>query len=139
VKRTFKRADGTEEVLEGTADELAEYERRLREERPPAPKKPGVLKGKGLEDLLREIQSVPERVVDRLPRPWTQPPHYPNPIWVVSCPVCGQVGCGGNHWWPGTFTITLSGTAVDSQLGLIDSPVQSVGCLLGQCPGSENS
>lgn len=47
MKRTFKRADGTEEVLEGTPEEFAEYDRKLggvkvREQRV---SKPALLKG----------------------------------------------------------------------------------------------
>jgi len=48
MKRTFKRPDGTEEVFEGTAEELAEYERKLNEHTRP-PTKPDVLHGASLD------------------------------------------------------------------------------------------
>lgn len=139
MRRTFKRADGTEETLEGTAEELAEYERRLREQSKPAPK-PGVIKGKGLEELIREIQAVPERVAERVRGPW--PNWDPGPIWVVSCPVCGRVGCDGNHWdqplnpWP-HFTITMTTTA--DRVLLQEQPVAAPGYVLGQWQGSSDS
>lgn len=48
MKKTFTRPDGTQEVLEGTAEELAEYERQLNQQgkvkEHKAPK-PALLKG----------------------------------------------------------------------------------------------
>lgn len=45
MKKTFKQADGTEVVVEGTAEELAELERRLRESSPKPNEKKSVLNG----------------------------------------------------------------------------------------------
>jgi len=148
LKRTFKRPDGTEETLEGTAEELAEYERKLREpEQRPA--RPGVLKGKGLEELLREMRALPDRVAERLPRPWiTQP--YPYPIWVVSCPTCGRIDCNGYHAWPIGFTITLDGSAAARLLAeqpqapgyglnLLDPLTNATINPFGQCLDSKDS
>lgn len=119
MKRTFKRPDGTEETLEGTAEELAEYERKLNESEGKAPK-PGVLKGKGLEDLLREIQPVPY-----WPLPGT-------PIWIVSCSVCRRVNCNGYHgfgatpyWGDCGVTVTMSSRTL---LGSTEEPgIQTLG------------
>lgn len=114
MKRTFKRSDGTEETLEGTAEELAEYERKVNESERKDPK-PGVLKGKGLDDLLREIQATPERVDLALRPSFTWPPV---PIWIISCSICGRVSCNGYHGDPSTpycdggVTITTTGDAV---------------------------
>jgi hypothetical protein len=99
MKRTFKRPDGTEETLEGTAEELAEYERKLNESERKAPK-PGVLKGRELEavpDQLRRLQEAIDRFSDRMPLYWPRPD---NPIWIVSCSVCGRINCNGYHGFP---------------------------------------
>jgi len=47
VRKVIKRPDGTEEIVEGTADEIAEYERRLKEggKLPPSSKRKPVLHG----------------------------------------------------------------------------------------------
>ena len=53
MTKTFKRKDGTEEVVEGTPEELAEYERRLRESGNlhEAPKKKDILHGAAVDGI----------------------------------------------------------------------------------------
>ena len=120
MKRTFKRADGTEETLEGSAEELAEYERRLRESEGRGPK-PGVLKGRELGDLLKDLLERPE--VDELARKFHRPYWPPGPIWVVSCSICGRVGCDGNHWpQPLYQPYTITTTTTTEWPGLGEAP-----------------
>lgn len=132
MKRTLKRPDGGEEVLEGTAEELAEYERQLREG-PKKPQRPGVLRGRELEEQLDGLRKIIDDLHPR-PAPWTPlnplpwQPWQPGPIWVTSCPTCGRVGCGG-QCWPTLLphitcgTVTLGGT----DLGLL-SPAGVTAC-----------
>lgn len=74
MKRTFRRPDGTEEVLEGTAEELAEYERKLNESERKPPK-PGVLKGRGIADHLQQPYWP------LMPGIWIGEPVYPSEIF----------------------------------------------------------
>lgn len=127
MKRTFKRLDGVEETLEGTAEELAEYERRIRESGRTTKSKPDVLKGKGLSEILKEIagdESVKE-LIERLRPP--RDPLWPSyPIWVVSCSICGRTDCNGYHginpwvqpmqpYLPPGVTITWTGNAASTE------------------------
>lgn len=113
MKRTFKRPDGTEETLEGTAEELAEYERKLNQQNEQQqPGKPGILKGKELEALIK-----------RTIGPWQVP--FSSLIWLVSCPICQRGSCdGSNHFLypqanPGnTFTHRLELGAAEIAVGL---------------------
>lgn len=127
MKRTYKRPDGTEETLEGTAEELAVYENELaRRGLVPIPEattpKPGILHGGSVDGI-----AITEKEADwvRLSRnlalpnpvkmPWQPAPYeritpyvwpdtvpqwpndwYSKPMWIVSCPVCGQAACGGH-------------------------------------------
>lgn len=108
MKRTFKRPDGTEEVIEGSAEELAEYEKRLREGG-----KPG---GKGKKPLLHgaEVDGIPltedESMLVRLKRAGFL--EKPAPIYLpyiqesYACVICGQFNCMQTHIWYGTTTGT---------------------------------
>ena len=60
MKKTITKPDGTTEVVEGTAEEIAEYERKVRQEpiREAPPKKKDILKGKSLQELLEEMQKA---------------------------------------------------------------------------------
>lgn len=119
MKRTFKRPDGTEEVLEGTAEELAEYERTLQEtsRRPP---KPGVLKGSGLEEALKRIAGTLERREER-----DRQPYWPSgPIWITSCFTCGRIGCGGSCYRYDVYQPGVTITTTSDTIRLTDAPVQ---------------
>lgn len=100
--------DGTEEVVEGTPEEIAEYEKQLREgKQPPPPQKP-VLYGAPAVDGV-ELSDA-EILYIRLQRaaiikpigtqPYTTPPHtspFPwNGAW-NTCPVCGMYACTKTH------------------------------------------
>lgn len=93
MKRTVRKPDGSEEVMEGTAEELAEYERKLNSENRQQPVKPGVLKGRELEELLEEFFKDTPR-----PQPFPDWPTRPDYFWITSCSVCGLTGCAANHW-----------------------------------------
>lgn len=97
MKRTFKHPDGSEETFEGTAEELAEYERKLKREQ--QEKRPDVLKG------APDVVYVPYYV-----QPYVPPAQYP-PIFVnpQPCWVCGAYDCHQNHIWCGTTTLDGSG------------------------------
>ncbi|MBV9125646.1 MAG: hypothetical protein JO112_20035 [Planctomycetes bacterium] len=84
MKRTFRHPDGTEETLEGTAEELAEYEKKLKREQ--QEKRPDVLKG------APDVVYVPYIVGPLQVQP------YPQPCWV-----CGQYNCHQTHIWCGTL------------------------------------
>lgn len=97
MKKTISGADGSKETVEGSPEEIAEYE-RLREERAKRERKPEVLKGSSdLEKLLELWQTVAS-----VPRPT-----YPQPIWIVSCPICSHVNCVCNRWFPTPFVPTF--------------------------------
>jgi len=89
VKKTYKHPDGTEEILDGTPEEIAELERLL--DRPKRlEKKPEVLKGKNQEwaELLKKLQEIP-------PNGFTQ--HLRS-----SCVMCGKYDCFELHIYCGT-------------------------------------
>jgi hypothetical protein len=117
VRKVVKRPDGTEEVIEGTAEEVAEYERQIKEGGRPAPKKKPVLHGaevdgKPLTDeevtlvRLHRLGLLPkeERKADRpVPTPMPWPVVMPDPYWLEpACGFCGQKGCRQMHIWYGT-------------------------------------
>lgn|SRR5574337_564411 len=112
MKRTFKRPDGTEEQVEGTAEELAEYERRLRGEISEQKRPPPVLRGAELDGepvtdqevewirtlrRLRTVPSIPEYPTYPIPQPivtykqWTT-----NRTW-IPCKYCGEPDCHKSH------------------------------------------
>ena len=115
MKKTNRRPDGTEEVLEGDPEELRKYEdlqKPVTEEQAPiteAPKKPGILHGAEVDgqpltdaeiELIRFTRKLkpidlkpckPIDQQDRLPR-------YPNPIWITYCSTCGRTTCQGECW-----------------------------------------
>jgi hypothetical protein len=110
VKKTIKRPDGTEEVVEGTAEEIAEYERKLREGTKPSKKKP-VLHGAEVDGIpLTEAESMLVRMKrmgllekpDPLFIPYIQP--YIQPL--LGCQICGQLNCMQTHIWFETTTGT---------------------------------
>lgn len=124
MKRTFRRSDGTEEVLEGTAEELAEYERKLkREQAEPQQPRPDILKGlevdgepvtepeldwvRNMRKMLRDPNTF--RVPDQLGAPFQ--PYLPAIPWQPLCPWpntdrfitgepcrwCGKYNCYDTH------------------------------------------
>lgn len=126
MKRTFKRTDGTEEVLEGSAEELALYEKQLRESGKldeTAPVKPTVLHGKPAVDgveltddeiaWVRTWRTVGQKLIEPLVYPdpfgivqeppwWTGKGKIGTPIWLVSCSICHRPGCDGSCFMRGT-------------------------------------
>lgn len=92
MKRTFKRPDGTEETLEGTAEELAEYERKLKREQ--QEQRPDILKGAPAQPIY-----IPYHV------------YYPVYQRPERCWVCGAENCHQTHIWCGTATVDLNAQA----------------------------
>ncbi len=71
MKHTRKLADGSEETVDGTADEILEFERKrglvqkeLQEQTPAPPPKKEVLLGRGLN--LDQLRSIPQEELDRI-------------------------------------------------------------------------
>lgn len=113
MKKIVKRPDGTEETVEGTAEEIAEYERRLRGETNEGRKKPPILKGKELEDeILRLVNEELERRKYQATIDWQRffqefkwPAVDPAPYqFQTACWYCGLIGCNQVHTWCGTVT-----------------------------------
>lgn len=103
MKRTVRKPDGSEEVMEGTAEELAEYERKLNSESRQQPAKPGLLRGKDPLDFFRDRDPL-DFFRENPDSPW------PNrPIWVVSCSICQRINCSGCGHFP---TYTSDRTAI---------------------------
>lgn len=126
MTKKFKRPDGTEEEVTGTAEEIAAYERALRGEVSEGKKPPPVLKGAELDGepvTDAEVEYIRSfRKMLRDPNTFLVPPQvHPNePRWpglgvpgigdypggftvdriIVNpqvCPVCGQYGCMQTH------------------------------------------
>jgi hypothetical protein len=123
VKKTIQHPDGRLETVEGTAEEIAEYERKLREsEKPKGRGKKPVLHGapevdgKPLtEDEITWIRLsraglLPKEVQGPTVVPWapTIPsyPVMPDPYLLQPqrCLFCGRLNCHELHIWCGTTT-----------------------------------
>ncbi len=121
MKRTYKRPDGTEETLEGTAEELALYEQeQIKKGVASIPEtttpKPGILHGKpevdgvpltdnevGFIRTLRLIKPLDSAPLQPIIQPYTWPdtvpqwPYESGPIWQVGCSICGMINCAGHN------------------------------------------
>lgn len=125
MKKKFRQADGTEVEVEGTAEELAEYERRIREGQQPVSvgrKKKPVLHGApevdgkpltdeeitlvrlsraGLAPFKKEELDTPFVPYKFIPYQIPVDNFPPTPI----CWVCGKVNCHEMHIWCGTTDV----------------------------------
>jgi hypothetical protein len=129
MKRTFRRPDGAEETLEGTPEELAEHERRLREQSQPVKAPPDqtrdVLLGKTMEEWKQWLDELKKLNPSFPPLPQPEPLIHPGPIWIVSCSLCQSYPCRCKSLgWP-HGTITVTGTTafiprIDTQGWLLD-------------------
>ncbi len=140
MRKVIQHPDGRQETVEGTPEEIAEYERHLREGgKPRTTKKKPVLHGaevdgKPLTDdevnlirlsragLLPKERKEPTFVpfTPITPTPW---PVMPDPYWLrdVQCSFCGKINCHELHIWceapvTKTVTITSDNTNVKSPL-----------------------
>lgn len=126
MRKTFKRHDGTTVEVEGTPEELAEYERKIREGSQPASigeksKKKPVLRGaevdgKPLTDeevalvRLHRLGLLPKEEKKETKNPFTPMPWpivVPDPWWSRqdrTCGFCGRINCHELHIWCTTAT-----------------------------------
>lgn len=95
MRKVVKRPDGSEEAIEGTPDEVREYERIVESDRTPKQKSvPGLIKGKEADpmDGIRRLLDgfiPPKESGDRFPM-W---PHNSGPFWITSCSICQRNPC----------------------------------------------
>jgi hypothetical protein len=107
MKKTFRQEDGTLITIEGTADEIGQYERIVENDRrgqEPKKQRPDVLKGaltpgadqirKILEDLGMGPQPQETRLTEQPILPWTTPWQ---PTWCIRC---GGSPCMCYHVYP---------------------------------------
>jgi hypothetical protein len=120
VKKTFKQTDGSFVTIEGTAEEIRQYERIVESDRrgqEPKKQAPDVLKGneaKGFQEIIAELrrqlgqQQEVQPVAPLLP--WLPP--------MTSCLKCGRSPCACYSVYPGwpgypyqiwCKTVTVSG------------------------------
>lgn len=86
MKKTITKQDGSVEVVEGTAEEIAEYERKLKGQtvqEAPKPSGPGLLTDE-LQRFMEQIQKLPYT-----------PPVYPQLQHDPSC----EIVTAGRGWW----------------------------------------
>lgn len=133
MRQKFRRPDGTEVEIEGTPEELAEYERQIKEGSKPVSigKKKPVLRGAevdgkpltddeivlvrmhraGLPSVVRSTVLLPEKEVVREPVYIPQFVPYRLEPDKTPCWVCGQTDCHQMHIWCGeTVTVTSDST-----------------------------
>ncbi len=117
MRKVIQHPDGRQETVEGTPEEIAEYERQLREGgKPRSTKKKPVIHGAevdGKELSSEEVMLVrlhrmgvlPKKEPEQVFIPWMSPvqvplaPYTPQPCWF-----CGQLDCRQTHIWCGTVT-----------------------------------
>lgn len=98
MKKTITKPDGTTEVVEGSPDEIAEYERKLRGELKEAPpKKKDILKGQALQD---EVRRMIEKYMEEHPQPPQYIFNYPNYQFprMEHDPNC-EIKIAERGWW----------------------------------------
>lgn len=132
MKKVIKHPDGREETVEGTAEEIAEYERKLREGGRSKSKKPVLhgapeVDGKPLTDAevilvrLSRAGILPkekEQVFVPMPAPIVVPEKY----WLqdVPCRWCGQLGCQQMHIICDN-TVTVTDASIPDNIGYLTS------------------
>lgn len=82
MKKTITKPDGTTEVVEGTPEEIAQYERQLREGTTitEVPKKDG--KKLLLEELAEFAKKIPKAELEEIVIPWQHPTKHS-----YDCPI----------------------------------------------------
>jgi len=111
MKKTIKKQDGSEEVIEGSAEEIADYEKKMRGEVREAPKPvgPGLLTDevKRFLETLRDTQqpyvSVPSVFASH--QPWCAA--FTSPWFGITPPPCN---CGAGIYKTQITLTTTSGT-----------------------------
>lgn len=114
MKKVIKHPDGREETVEGTAEEIAEYERKLREGGKSRGKKPVLhgaeVDGEPLTDaeimLIRLSRAglLPKESERKEVTPWYPTPFYQPYLWQPersfserTCRWCGTLDCQQTH------------------------------------------
>lgn len=96
MRKIVKRPDGSEEVIEGTPEEIREYERVIESSGKALPqKKPNLIKGNWIPDPPFVVK-ITEWEKQR-EKHWRYQP--PSLLWMVSCPQCHRVSCMCQHGW----------------------------------------
>lgn len=91
MRKTIKDKEGNETVYEGTPEELADLERRLREESPiKTGGKRKLLKEEDVRQMFDKIIEDLQKVDDKLPPIW-----YTSPHGLCTCPQC----CPYKPYW----------------------------------------
>ena len=84
MRKTIKDKEGNETVYEGTPEELADLERRLREESPTkVVGRKRLLKEEESRQMLEKILAEVEKVNKNMMPPW-----FSNPHGLCTCPIC---------------------------------------------------
>ena len=119
MKKTVTLPDGTTEVLEGTAEEIATHERLIRERTrtdTPGKKKPDVLKGApdvvetGTEPVRLDEETIEtiRKLLEKSAQPYSPGTAFP---LAPTCWRCGRQGCTDLHLfdaWPPGHTISAN-------------------------------
>lgn len=117
MKKIIKRPDGTEEVVEGTPEEIADYERKLKgglQNETPKPKVPGLLTDE-FQRLMDEFRKLPNEIMKGIPRfehsPECDITTAQRGWWSVQPPrcTCGLVRYNDDGWYKITYTTNATG------------------------------
>lgn len=117
MKKTFKRPDGTEEIIDGTPEEIAAYERSMLDRYPAneSKKKPDVLRGKEdvtLDELIRCSDFVRKIFLEELAKNSIKIDFPTNPaLNIEACRFCGKYNCNDYHIFY-SETVTTSDAAL---------------------------
>jgi hypothetical protein len=93
VKKTITKPDGTTEVVEGSPEEIAEYEKALREqinEVPKKDKKKLLLESEAAREFIEALTKKPKETV-------FVPQYIPSPA-IAHDPSC-EIVSAGRGWW----------------------------------------
>lgn len=109
IRKQYKNPDGTVTEIEGTVEEIAEYDRQLEKNKPKQEgfkKKKEILKDEvtrlteeSIEEFKKLLEKKPEKVEEHHHHhyyPQQPPVIYQSP---VRCDFCGEYNCKKSHVW----------------------------------------